>query len=731
MVWRASAILLILSLATLSVVSHLAPRTQQSKNDFSGQRALEILHELLDDVGAHPVGTQAHDVVLERIVRKFESLHLPVVVERGTSCSEENVCAHLANVVARLPGTTELPSVALSAHYDSVAAAPGFADDGAGVATLIAIAEQLSKEAPRARQVMFVFTDGEEDGLLGARLFASSSPFAKQIGTFVNLEARGTSGPSLLFETSRGNLALLDDIRAQPAPLVTTSLATAVYERLTNGSDLSVWKGLGAGGFNFAFIEKASLYHTGKDDGANLDPRSVQHQGSQALALVRRLSDATAPPTSASGDAVFFDVFGRFLVAWPVSWAVPLAVVSLILLLVGAARSFSRFADVRRVTMVALAFFSAIALAVALGFGVQAIATRDPAGDWPASRWLFLAGSSLAALVVVRASLSICPRSATSSHRFFAAWLLNAGLGLLIAFSVPGAHYLFTAPALVAGLVGVGIGRTGRRARKALATIPVLVVTTIFPVTIVSFLYAALGSRALPVTSLLVALAGIGASPLFLRATWAALAASCVAPLALVAVASATPSYSTETPRIGNAVVAMDRATRVAEADLEGWDAPPEVRREFSERVHSFRWGPGVPFRRLAYEEREGPSWTMSTRLVTPRGVEIRGTIRPAHAARAITVLVERSPNLLEWRAGDRPMRLQTAEESGEWLSSSFLAPAMEGESLFLLLRDASPIKVVLVEEIVGFPENFGLLPWATPAYSGNRTLVGESVTLQ
>ena len=58
---------------------------------------------------------------------------------------------------------------------------------------------------PLARPVTFLFNEGEEMGLLGARAFMDGDPLRERIDTLINLEARGVSGPAVMFETSRPN----------------------------------------------------------------------------------------------------------------------------------------------------------------------------------------------------------------------------------------------------------------------------------------------------------------------------------------------------------------------------------------------------------------------------------------------------------------------------------------------------------------------------------------------
>ena len=90
-----------------------------------------------------------------------------------------------------------------------VPAAPGAADAGSGVAAILESARAFrSGPAPR-NDVILLFTDGEELGLLGARAFVEQHPWAKDVRVAVNFEARGTSGPAQMFETGPDNGAVV------------------------------------------------------------------------------------------------------------------------------------------------------------------------------------------------------------------------------------------------------------------------------------------------------------------------------------------------------------------------------------------------------------------------------------------------------------------------------------------------------------------------------------------
>ena len=56
----------------------------------------------------------------------------------------------------------------------------------------------------------------------------------------LNFEARGTTGPPIMFETSRGNAGLAEAYAAAAPHPVATSFAVEVYRVLPNDTDFSV-----------------------------------------------------------------------------------------------------------------------------------------------------------------------------------------------------------------------------------------------------------------------------------------------------------------------------------------------------------------------------------------------------------------------------------------------------------------------------------------------------------
>ncbi|MFV0352377.1 MAG: M20/M25/M40 family metallo-hydrolase, partial [Oscillospiraceae bacterium] len=76
----------------------------------------------------------------------------------------------LDNVLIKINGTAPQGTVMFVSHYDSVITAPGAGDDALAAACMLNLMESMAKNPPQ-NDVYFLFTDGEEVGLLGAADF--------------------------------------------------------------------------------------------------------------------------------------------------------------------------------------------------------------------------------------------------------------------------------------------------------------------------------------------------------------------------------------------------------------------------------------------------------------------------------------------------------------------------------------------------------------------------------
>ena len=338
---------------------------------FSAQRAMK--HVLAISKRPHPVGSAEHLAVQDYILRALGEAGVPGSVRKATAVSQTAaIAASTENIIARLPGSGTGKSVLLVAHYDSVPTSLGASDDGAGVAVLLETAQILKSLPQMKRDVLFLFTDGEELGLLGAQAFVAEDPHAANVGVVLNFEARGTSGAAILFETSDHNRDLIRTVSNAARFPVANSLSYEIYKRLPNDTDFSVFKRAGYSGLNFAFIDGLVHYHTLMDNYENLDHGSLQHEGDYAVELTRRLGDSAQDTSRAEGNAVYFDILGWKLISYSTETANVLIAVTALLLIGVLGQGFKK----NRITLKGLLFGTVIMILGVVAAGAASFAAQ-------------------------------------------------------------------------------------------------------------------------------------------------------------------------------------------------------------------------------------------------------------------------------------------------------------------------------------------------------------------
>src|SRR5271170_1536040 len=575
---------------------------------FSATRAKTVLRELIDDGVAHPIGSAADAIMRERIVRHLQDLGFTPELQTGLVCDAGGVCGIPTNIIVRIPGrAADNDAVLLCAHYDSWAVSPGASDDGASVASILEIARILRARPAAQHPVVLLIDEGEEVGLLGAQLFVREDPWARQVRAAVNLDARGNSGQSFMYETGSANGWLLDLYRrAVPHP-ATNSVQYLVYKLLPNDTDFTVFKAAGYQGFNFAYIDGVAHHHSAIDSWENADLGSIQHQGENALATVLALANTPLqqPP---AGEAVFFDVFGFFVAAWPIAWMLPLASLTLLLALFNAIR-FMRAskAFIPQLGWAIGGWLAAVVLSASAGLALLWLLrylNAIPIGagsSWIAYPIPLQCSFLLLGLIVLGGVSQLLTRRAGFHAGLIANGLLNAALAVLLAMKAAVAGFLFLLPAAVAAVTTLLARADGAAdsARARLAVwLPVWVSTAVL-LLVFWPLYSALGDHALPMLCAVTALATAGLLPLLGGAAAdirrGLLFGSLAGVIGGLGATIILPAYSTSWPQMVNLDYWLD-----ADAGRSYWLArvgygrlPAAIRAAapFSARAQPFYWG--------------------------------------------------------------------------------------------------------------------------------------------
>jgi hypothetical protein len=707
---------------------------------FSAERALPRLRRILDAAGPgvpHPAGSAAGVRVREAVVAELRQLGLEPRLDESITCNRYLSCTPVANVVARIRGRGAGPPVLVSAHHDSVPGGPGAGDDGSGVAVVLELARALRADPPAADVILLV-DDAEESGLGGAVAFLQA-PEAREVGAVVNLEARGTGGPSLLFETSGSSERVAQAFAAAPHPVGSSLLAT-VYGTIPNDTNLTVLHRLGGAGANLAFVDGGIRYHTPRDDLGHLDPATLQHQGENALALVHGLAGAT----SGGGQVVWFDLLGRWVVRFPVGWVLPLAVLALVLSIGSAARSIRRGdTGVGRVGLGFLALPLALGAAAVLGFGAdRALGLHPLFRPWVATPGPLVAAFLASGLVgLALAPLLLAPRAGAVGLRS-GSRIAVALVAVALAAQVPGASYLLLAPAFAWAVVG------WLREGPA-ADLSALVAGSLVLLPPMWLLYPALGHAAGPAVAAALALAALPLVPLAAALSpggrLAAVALPGVTAAVSLCAALLLPVADADAPERVVVYFHQDldagKAWILANADLGR--LPPEVRRAAAwspSAEQRLGWGalrpafavetgplplPGPQVEVLA-ASRSGDEVRWRGRIRSPRGApEIQLAVPPSVTVKSLAMdgipVPSPAPKLSRWYGG--------------WWLFSFPSPP-GGVEVALVASGAAPVEVVVADRSPDLPPAAAAVaaarpPWVVTQQEGDGTLFTRRVRLE
>lgn len=728
--WAAGVLVLLLAVGSV-LHSAIAPEPRPADapaTEFSATRARAELDRIAQR--PHPAGSPANEQVRDRLVARLTELGLRPAVQRTSAGVAETESAHaygwVQNVSATLPGTAHAGRVLLVAHYDSVEIGPGATDDGAGVVTLLEIARVLTSMPAQRADITFVFTDSEEFGQLGARAFAAAGLLGDPARDVVlNLDARGTTGRTIMFETGAHSAALMPALRAG-TPLA-TSLSREVYRLLPNDTDFTVFRGASHTGLNFAMIDGSAPYHSELDDLSHVDSASLQDLGDAVLAATGTLA-AGLPGLTGAGESEYFTVFG-LVVDYPAGAVLPLA--ALALLAAAAAVWLARRRG--RLRLAATARCAAAALLVPAGGAAigwlawQAVVLADPGnrrflGGDPYAVVLARAGLALLALVPAALWLVWFARRRGRPAELAAGGLLvMAVLAVVAAVLVPGAAYLFTWPAFAgaAGLVVTArlpVGSPWRAAVAWLAGVP----TVLLLIPLGWLLFGTVGLALAAVPMLLLGLAAVTVFPAWrtpprTRPVLAAAAVVALAATGLVVSDAVADRPGAPDPAQVSLVYALDADRHEAIWASEG-DGSGEWARE-----HAPADDPGVEQRFPALYGSEGTRSGPAPVVPVPEaamkvlGETAAGDLRTVR----LRISVTGRPTQLTIYADDAGAPVVRAEVGGtpfpggtnrpftatgwRW-GLTLSAPPPEGVELTLTLRGPAPAQLLLAARSPDFP---------------------------
>ena len=418
-------------------------RAVSSATQFDARAAQARLVRILGPQVAHPIDSAAQAELRARLLREIEAIGLKPEIHEAFACRPQPRgplidCGHVRNIVFSI-GPSRGGAILATSHYDSVPAGPGASDDGIGFSVWLEVAKMLAHENLK-RRIIFLISDGEEQALLGADVFGQYDPLMQSVSTLVDLEARGTRGPAVFFESNEPNADAVNAYAAAPRPLANSIMAD-IYHALPNSTDVTALTRPGLDVINIAVLDGVENYHTPHDTIAAQDIASVQHMGDQALAIMRRLTSRRDQNTSAS--LVYTDIASGFFISLP-SWA---SIGVLIAGLLAALQMWWRAGKTQRVAALTAPFAGlllAAGLTFIVGFGFSLL---EPGVDfWWAYRAATRGWCIALGMLGIVAATALIARKAAAPQLEAASFAIFALLGTAITLVAPGVSILFALP---------------------------------------------------------------------------------------------------------------------------------------------------------------------------------------------------------------------------------------------------------------------------------------------
>jgi hypothetical protein len=262
---------------------------------LAGKKLAEA-QKALDDANPHATGFALPNVTAR--------IHAEVIREQRTG----------HNVLAYLPATSTTtalakPWVAIGAHYDHLGHGEagntlagkedlnkvhfGADDNASGSAAVLAIAADLAKQS-RRRNVLMGWWSGEELGLIGSNAFAAAPGVAlDQIAAYLNFDMVGRMQDNKLTVQAAGTSPMWARLLEQAN--IAAGFDLVVQADPYQPTDVATFNGAAVPSLTF-FTGTHADYHKPSDTADKIDFEDLDRIVGFAAAIVKRLSDADAPP---------------------------------------------------------------------------------------------------------------------------------------------------------------------------------------------------------------------------------------------------------------------------------------------------------------------------------------------------------------------------------------------------------------------------------------------------
>lgn len=308
---------------------------------FIAERAMNHLMRLTN-IGPRTTGSYENEVLaikffseeIGAIVDRSKPIHKVQVDVQKTSGAfplkfldgMTNVYKNVQNVIVRVSAShaESMHSLLVNCHFDTVSGSPGGSDDGASCAIMLEILQIITRmDQPLKHNLILLFNGAEENLMQASHGFITQHKWAKEVRAFINLEACGAGGREILFQAGPNHPWIMQ-IYSETVPYpYASSLAQEIFQSgvIPGDTDFRIFRDFGhVSGLDFAWSKNGYVYHTKFDNVKQIPLGTLQRTGDNILALVLGLVSSEMMANTekyATGNLVFFDFLGAFVIRWP------------------------------------------------------------------------------------------------------------------------------------------------------------------------------------------------------------------------------------------------------------------------------------------------------------------------------------------------------------------------------------------------------------------------------
>ncbi|XP_034109174.1 endoplasmic reticulum metallopeptidase 1-like [Drosophila albomicans] len=308
--------------------------------EFIGERAYNTLNNLVN-IGPKVLGTDANEVdavlfllneiadITKNLLTDRYTIEIDVQKTSGAHIYSNmlEVYQEAQNVVVKLSpkNSTSDSYLLLNSHYDTVLTSPGAGDDGFMVAVMLEVLRVMATTHQNFEHpIVFLFNGDEEMGLQASHGFITQHKWAANCKAVINLDAGGSGGRDILFQTGPSHSWLANYYKKSAKHPFATTLAEEIFQAglIPSDTDYRIFVEHGnIPGVDISQFINGYVYHT-KYDRTDVIPRgSIQNTGDNVLGLVKALANAPELrdiKDHEEGRAIFFDYLGLFFISYSV-----------------------------------------------------------------------------------------------------------------------------------------------------------------------------------------------------------------------------------------------------------------------------------------------------------------------------------------------------------------------------------------------------------------------------